>query len=191
MISQHIFYYFTGGRVWLSHVFASSPSSTPVLSFSVSYIHLYTLSGFHPPHFPSPAISLSYPHLHTFLPFLHSFSASSASPPPLILLFTCIASVITANGEVLCLLTSSFLFEFRKAGRLISVSPAAQRVTLILQRKITPLSGLLAIFRLSHLRTHPKTVFLTSTQSQLTSLFFPLTHQFLILHPSSVRISRC
>lgn len=42
MISQHIFYYFTGGRVWLSHVFASSPSSTPVIFFYLIHTHTCT-----------------------------------------------------------------------------------------------------------------------------------------------------
>lgn len=31
MISQHIFYYFSGGRVWLFYVLVVSPYSTPVL----------------------------------------------------------------------------------------------------------------------------------------------------------------
>lgn len=64
MISQHIFYYFTGGRVWLSHVFASSPSSTPVIFFYLIHtlVHAFWFS-------PIP-FSLSSHLSHTFSPVL-------------------------------------------------------------------------------------------------------------------------
>lgn len=150
MISQHIFYYFTGGRVWLSHVFASSPSpptpTRPVVSFLLSHIHLYMLSGFQPPHPTPPSFSLSLSLIHTCtLPSssLHCSVSATSAPPVMRLSTGAVPFNHSAQRVALSLVTSSCcLNSAMLGGGFDRCLPAAQCVSL----KITPHSGLLAIF---------------------------------------------
>lgn len=93
----------------------STPDIFPFLFFIffASYIHFYTLSGFYPSHFPSPAISL------TCTPIFCSFSSFQ----PVLPLVTCPAEFVhvllesrnTARLELVCLQRRANLILRRKA----------------------------------------------------------------------------